>query len=52
MANEDEKLRVKLVGRDGRRSFDRLSKARLIESCLQPGTSVAQLALDHGIPPA
>jgi transposase len=49
MANEDEKLRVKLVGRDGRRSFDRLSKARLIESCLQPGTSVAQLALDHGI---
>lgn len=49
MANEDEKLRVKLVGRDGRRSFDRLSKARLIESCLQPGTSVAQLALDHGV---
>ena len=52
MANEDEKLRVKLVGRDRRRSFDRLSKARLIESYLQPGTSVAQLALDDGIPPA
>jgi transposase len=49
MENDGQKLRVTDVHPSGRRSFDPLSKARLIESCLQPGASVARLALDHGI---
>ena len=49
MEEGDQKLRVTAVHRSGRRTFDPASKARLIESCLQPGASVAQLALDHGV---
>jgi transposase len=49
MDDEGEKLRVTGVHRNGRRAFDAVSKSRLIESCLQPGGSVAQLALDHGV---
>jgi transposase len=49
MENDGQKLRVTGVHPSGRRSFDPVSKARLIESCLQPGASVAQLAWDHGV---
>jgi transposase len=49
MEDDGQKLRVTDVHPSGRRSFDPVSKARLIESCLQPGASVARLALDHGV---
>ena len=49
MEDGGQKLRVTAVHLNGRRAYDPVSKARLIESCLQPGASVAQLALDHGI---
>ena len=49
MEDDGRKLRVAAVHPSGRRTFDPVLKARLIESCLQPGASVAQLALDHGI---
>ena len=42
-------LAVTLVGRDGKRRYDRQSKRRLVEACLQPGVSVAGLALKAGI---
>ena len=35
--------------RDGRRRFDAQAKRELIEACLQPGVSVAGLALAHGV---
>ena len=46
---EDQKLNVRLVGRDGRRWYDRASKARLVAACHKPGVSVSRLALEHGI---
>ncbi len=49
MEDDGRKLRVAAVHPSGRRTFDPVLKARLIESCLHPGASVAQLALDHGI---
>ncbi len=42
-------LAVTLVGRDGKRRYDSQSKRRLIEACLQPGVSVAGLALRAGV---
>ena len=42
-------LAVTLVGRDGKRRYDSQSKRRLIEACLQPGVSVAGLALKAGV---
>lgn len=40
-----------IVGRkrDGRRCYDREAKRELVEACLQPGVSVAGMALEHGI---
>ncbi len=35
--------------RDGRRWFDPQAKRELIEASLQPGVSVAGLALEHGV---
>ncbi|WP_309911331.1 transposase [Caballeronia sp. LZ035] len=35
--------------RDGRRRFDAKAKRALVEQCLQPGVSVAALALEHGV---
>ena len=35
--------------RDGRRRFDAQAKCELTEACLQPGVSVAGLALAHGV---
>jgi transposase len=47
MEDDGQKLRVTVMHPNGRRSLDPVSKARLVESCLQPGASVAQLALNH-----
>jgi transposase len=47
--DDDQKLRVRLVGRNGRRRFDPVSKDRLVAACLEPGASVSRLALEHGV---
>lgn len=44
-----EGLRVERVLSNGKRRYDPASKARLIEACLEPGVSLAGLALAHGI---
>ena len=44
-----EPLRVVRVLRNGKRRFDPVEKERLIDTCLEPGVSVAGLALAHGI---
>ena len=49
MADEDQKLRVRLVGRNGPRRYEAASKERLVASCLEPGVSVSRLALEHGV---
>ena len=35
--------------RDGRCKYDRSAKAELVRRCLQPGVSVAAVALAHGV---
>lgn len=45
----DFQLRVIKVHRDGKRRFDPGDKERLISACLEPGVSLAKLALDHGV---
>lgn len=42
-------LRVAKVLRNGKRRFDPAEKERLIDAALEPGVSVAGLALAHGI---
>jgi transposase len=42
-------LRIVRVLRNGKRWFDPVEKERLIDACLEPGVSVAGLALAHGI---
>ncbi|NNH31711.1 transposase [Rhizobium sp. SEMIA 4085] len=49
MEDDDQKLRVRLVGRDGRRRYDPASKDRPVTACLEPGVSVSKLALEHGV---
>ena len=49
MSDEEQTLRVRLVGRDGRRRYDPASKARLVSACLEPGVSISGMALAHGI---
>ncbi|WP_133308883.1 IS66-like element accessory protein TnpA [Borborobacter arsenicus] len=49
MEDDDQKLRVRLVGRDGRRRYDPASKDRLVAACLEPDVSVSKLALEHGV---
>ncbi|WP_370209304.1 transposase [Bradyrhizobium ottawaense] len=49
MADDDQKLRVRLVGRNGRRRYEAASKERLVATCLEPGVSVSRLALEHGV---
>ena len=41
-------LCTKALG-NGKRRFDPVTKARLIDACLEPGVSVAGLALEHGV---
>ena len=43
------RLEVVRVTSNGRRYYDRAGKARLVEACLEPGISVARLALEHGV---
>jgi transposase len=47
--SETTGLKVVTVGRDGKRRFDRQTKQKLVEACLEPGASVAGLALKHGV---
>jgi transposase len=47
--SETTGLKVVSVGRDGKRRFDRQTKQKLVEACLEPGASVAGLALKHGV---
>ncbi len=49
MADDDQKLRVRLVGRNGRRRYKTTSKEHLVAACLEPGVSVSRLALEHGV---
>src|SRR5437762_8083822 len=49
MEEDEQKLQVRLVGRDGRRRYDAASKERLVSACLEPGVSVSRLALEHGV---
>lgn len=42
-------LRVTKISTDGKRSFDKHGKQRLIEACLQPGVSIAGMALKAGV---
>jgi transposase len=47
--DDEQKLLVKRVFRNGRRRYDAASKERLVAACLEPGVSVSRLALEHGI---
>ncbi|MEH2469205.1 transposase [Nitrobacteraceae bacterium AZCC 2161] len=49
MEEDNQKLLVRLVGRNGRRRYDPASKDRLVQACLGPGVSVSRLALEHGV---
>jgi transposase len=49
MSDDDQKLRVRLVGRNGRWRFEAASKERFVAACLEPGISVSRLALEHGV---
>lgn len=42
-------LVVVRVTSNGRRYYGRAGKARLVQACLEPGISVARLALEHGV---
>ena len=47
----DSELRLVVTGarRDGRRRYDLQSKRALARACLQPGVSLAGMALKHGV---
>jgi transposase len=47
----DSELRLMVTGtrRDGRRRYDLQSKRELARACLQPGVSLAGMALKHGV---
>ena len=52
MTEQIVELKQRLVvgrKRDGRNCYDPQAKRELIEACLQPGVSVAKLALTHGV---
>ena len=51
MSDPSNPLRLEVVGvlRNGRRRYDPASKQRLVEACLQPGVSLAGVALRHGV---
>ena len=42
-------LRVTKINAEGKRSFDERDKQRLVEACLQPGVSIAGMALEAGV---
>ena len=43
MEEDEQRLRVRLVGSDGRRRYDPASVDRLVAACLEPGVSVSRL---------
>lgn len=47
--DDEQKLVVRRILRNGRRRYDAASKERLVAACLEPGVSVSRLALEHGI---
>ncbi len=51
MENKSRLSRPLVVGHrsNGRCRYDPKAKRELVEACLQPGVSVARMALDHGI---
>ena len=51
MSDASNPLRLEVVGvlRNGRRRYAPASKRRLVEACLQPGVSLAGVALRHGV---
>jgi transposase len=51
MSDASNPLRVEAVGvlRNSRRRYDPARKRRLVEACLQPGVSLAGVALRHGV---
>jgi transposase len=52
MAEQQKELTKLLVivgGRDGRWRFDKASKQELVETCLQPGVSIAAMAQANGV---
>lgn len=48
-ADSEFHLVVTGTRRDGRRRYDKASKAALARACLQPGVSLAGMALGHGV---
>ncbi|UVK50307.1 transposase (plasmid) [Mesorhizobium sp. AR02] len=49
MEDDEQKLLVRRILRNGRRRYDPASKERLVAACLEPGVSVSRLALEYGI---
>lgn len=52
MSEIDTELVARLVTgrkRDGRRTYDPHAKAQIVQACLQPGVSVARIAMQYGI---
>ncbi|WP_271585760.1 IS66-like element accessory protein TnpA [Bradyrhizobium sp. CCBAU 53415] len=51
MITPEKSFKLETLGvlRNGRRRYDPGSKQRLVEACLQPGVSLAGLALQHGV---
>ena len=51
MSDPSNPLRLEVVGvlRNGRRRYDPASKQRQVEACLQPGVSLAGVALRHSV---
>lgn len=51
MQETDSELHLVVTGmrRDGRRRYDDDSKQALVKACLQPGVSLAGMALKHGV---
>ena len=47
--NSEIRLLVTGTRRDGRRCYDLQSKRALARACLQPGVSLAGMALEHGV---
>ncbi len=47
--DDEQKLLVRRILRNGRRRYDPASKERLVAACLEPGVSVSRLALEYGI---
>ncbi len=54
MSEVDTELVNRLVigrKRDGRCTYDPQAKSQIVQACLQPGVSVARIAMQHGINP-